>query len=42
MKTGEFYYLLMVIGAFAAFGLALAANYLQYRGWLKRQPVKRR
>jgi len=42
MKTGDFYYLVMVLGAFALFGVSLAANSLQYRSWLKRQPVKRR
>ena len=42
VKTGEFYYLMMVCGAFAVFGVMLALNYIQYRGWLKRQPVDRR
>jgi hypothetical protein len=41
MRSGEFYYLLMVIGSFGAFGLAIAASYIQYRRWLKQQqPAK--
>lgn len=39
MRSGEFYYLVMVCAAFAAFGLIVATNYVQYRRWLK-QPVK--
>jgi hypothetical protein len=41
MRSGEFYYLVMVCVAFATFGLVVAANYVQYRQWLK-QPVRRR
>lgn len=37
MKTNEFYYLIMVCAAFAVFGVALAANYVQYRRLLKIQ-----
>ena len=36
MKTNEFYYLVFVCGAFAAFGVGLAINYIRYRRWLKR------
>jgi hypothetical protein len=36
MKTNEFYYLVFVCGAFAAFGIGLAVNYIRYRNWLKR------
>jgi hypothetical protein len=35
MKTNEFYFLVMACSAFVLFGLALAANYIQYRRWLK-------
>jgi len=38
MKTNEFYYLILVCGAFSVFALALAANYAQYRRLLKTQP----
>jgi hypothetical protein len=41
MKTNEFYFLVLVCSAFAVFGVALAANYVQYRRWLK-QPVRNR
>ncbi len=37
MTKSEFYYLVLVCMAFGGFGLALAASYLQYRGWLSRQ-----
>ena len=40
MRSGEFYYLIMVIGAFGVFGLAIAVNYIQYRRWLKQQPAE--
>ncbi len=42
MHSGEFYYLIMVIGAFGVFGLAVATSYIQYRRWLKHQPVTNR
>ncbi len=38
MPSNEFYYLIMVCGAFAVFGVAMAANYIRYRNWLKHQP----
>jgi hypothetical protein len=43
MSKNELYYLILVCAAFGGFGLALAASYLQYRGWLSRQaPAKTR
>lgn len=43
MTKSEFYYLILVCLSFGGFGLALAASYLQYRGWLGRQaPAKSR
>ena len=39
MRSGEFYYLVIVCVGFVAFGLVVAANYVQYRRWLK-QPIK--
>ena len=41
MQPNEFYFAVMVGGAFVAFGLGLAVNYIQYRRWLK-QPDSRR
>jgi hypothetical protein len=37
MTTNEFYYLLLVCGAFAVFGISLALAYLRYKQWLKQQ-----
>ena len=42
MRSGEFYYLILVVAAFGIFVLVVAANYIQYRRWLKHQPVKNR
>ncbi len=43
MSKSEFYYLVLVCASFSSFGIALAASYLQYRGWLTRQvPAKSR
>ena len=39
MTKGEFYYLVMVCGAFAVFGVSMAIAYVQYRRWLKHQPT---
>jgi hypothetical protein len=38
MTNNEFYYLLLVIGAFGFFGISLAFAYVNYRAWLK-QPA---
>jgi hypothetical protein len=35
MPSHELYFLIMVCGAFAVFGLVLAGSYIQYRRWLK-------
>ena len=37
MSKNEFYYLILVCLSFSAFGIGLAASYLQYRRWLTRQ-----
>lgn len=37
VTTNEFYYLLLVLGAFAAFGMSTSVATLQYRVWLRRQ-----
>ena len=43
MTKSEFYYLILGCASFGAFGLALAASYLNARGWLSRQvPAKSR
>jgi hypothetical protein len=39
MTTPQFYYLLLVILAFGGFGVAVAANYITYRGWRKTHPL---
>ena len=36
MQSNEFYFAIMVLGAFVVFGLGLAINYVQYRRWLNR------
>jgi len=41
MQPHEFYFAVMVFGAFTVFGVVLAGSYIQYRRWLK-QPVRRR
>ena len=38
MPNNEFYYLLLVIGAFGTFGVSLAIAYIRYRALL-RQPA---
>ncbi len=37
MNNNEFYYLLLVCGAFGIFGVATATNYIRYRQWEKQQ-----
>lgn len=41
MPSGQFYYLILVCGGFAVFGIAVMANYIQYRRWLKQHPDTR-
>jgi hypothetical protein len=36
MQGNEFYYLVLVLGAFGGFGLAVAVATLQYKSWIKR------
>lgn len=36
METNEFYFLVMVLGAFGAFALAMVIATLQYKAWLRR------
>ncbi len=36
METNDFYFLVMVLGAFAAFALAMVVATLQYKAWVKR------
>ena len=38
MQSNELYFLVMVIGAFAVFGVVLAGSYVKYRRWLKETP----
>jgi hypothetical protein len=35
MATNDFYFLVMVLGAFGAFALAMVIATLQYRAWLR-------
>ena len=35
MQGNEFYFLVMVCGAFGVFGVGLAISYIQYRRWLR-------
>lgn len=37
MTNSEFYYLVLVLGAFATFGIALATARLQYTIWVRKQ-----
>ena len=39
VTTNEFYYLLLVLGAFAAFALGTSVAMLQYKAWLRRQGI---
>ncbi len=38
METSDFYFLIMVVGAFGAFAIAMVIATLQYKAWLKRNP----
>jgi len=38
MQSNELYFLIMVIGAFAVFGVVLGGSTVNYRRWLKQQP----
>jgi hypothetical protein len=42
MQSNEFYYLVMVCGTFVVFATSLAVTYIQYRRWLRQQPVRHR
>jgi hypothetical protein len=35
MTTNEFYYLLLVIGGFGSFAVAIALAMLKYKAWLR-------
>jgi hypothetical protein len=37
MTTTDYYYLILVIGAFGSFDLAMLTATLQYKAWLRRQ-----
>ncbi len=37
MTNNEFYYLVLVCGAFALFGIGTAINYARYRRWEHQQ-----
>jgi hypothetical protein len=37
MTTTDFYYLILVIGAFGSFALAMLTATLQYKAWLRQQ-----
>jgi len=37
VTTNEFYYLLLVLGAFGAFAAGISVATLQYKAWLRRQ-----
>jgi hypothetical protein len=39
VTTNEFYYLLLVIGAFGAFALSMLLATIQYKAWLRQTPV---
>ena len=41
MTNPQFYYLLLVLGSFTGFGLAIGAAYVRYRRWLATQPIRR-
>lgn len=38
MNTNQFYFLLLVLGGFGAFAVAMVIATLQYKSWLKRMP----
>jgi hypothetical protein len=39
MTTNEFYYLLLVLGAFGAFAIGVSLAMAQYKTWRRRQAV---
>ena len=41
MTTNEFYYLLLVIGAFGTFAVSMVIAMVQYKAWLRRADVRR-
>ena len=40
MTTNQFYFVLLVLGSFTSFGLAIAISYVRYRRWLAKQPAR--
>ena len=40
METHDFYFLVMVLGAFGAFAIAMVIATLQYQAWLRRNAVQ--
>ncbi len=41
MQSYDFYFSVMIFGAFAVFGVGLAVNYIQYRRWLNHSGSRR-
>ena len=41
METNDFYFLVMVLGAFGAFALAMVIATLQYKAWLRRTATEK-
>ena len=41
MKTNEFYYLLLVVGAFGGFAIAMVVATLRYKSWVKHNEPQR-
>jgi len=41
MTTGEFYYLLLVLGAFGSFALAMALATIRYKAWRRQVEADR-
>jgi hypothetical protein len=42
VTTNEFYYLVLVLGAFGAFAIGTSLATIQYKTWLRRQVAARR
>ena len=40
METADFYFLVMVLGAFGAFAIAMVIATLQYKAWVRRMPAE--
>lgn len=40
MTTNEFYYLVLVLGAFGAFAVGLSVATIQYHAWLRRPAAR--